>query len=174
MILRSDKKTLTTPEMDENITLKIKLPSTDQSGDSSMGFNTSGGVKPAEIAVSLIVPFDNEPLLREIFDAARAMDDKQEPLLYAVTEDTVNAVGIMRVRFSVEISCQKASNLRAWAVAFSLLEFASIPERIEEREKENPPAVIDENGQMHIFNTNTETAYQNIVGMLPAGKKVYA
>ena len=84
--------------------------------------------------MSLVIKFKNESDLKRLTRIAEAKVNGARKV-NTITNLTANAMGIRQVRFAENFNAQEKDGLHAWDVSFTLKEYLSNPERVEQREK---------------------------------------
>mgnify|MGYP003137197814 CR=1 FL=1 len=110
------------------ITASQELASEDASGQSSSTDQAETGIKAKMLAVSGFLPFTQAEHLAQLF---------------AMAEATESALGVKQVRFSSKIEAVEQQTTRQWAISFTLVEYRSVPEKVEER---TPQAEANQQG----------------------------
>ena len=117
------------------ITASQTLASEDASGQSSSTDVAETGIKAQMLSVSGLITFDNAQHLSELFELAKATEDAARTI-YRISNNTASALGIKQVRFSSKIEAAEQETTRQWRVSFSLAEYQSVPQKVEERQPE--------------------------------------
>lgn len=117
------------------ITGEMEIRTEDLSGETSGTARVDKGVKPKKISVATCIRFKEEKELRELVRVAEARNDKGEGKVYTITNRTANVGGVRQVRFTDRINWSPMQGKAAWKVTFTLREYLSVPERVEERTK---------------------------------------
>ena len=115
------------------VTANLRIESDDLSGQTSNTDSAHKGFKPKTLAVTLQIPFVNDPFLRTLMRLAEATGTGGQLKTYRVVNDTASAFGVRQVQFSDGVSAREDDSLRAWLVQFTLSEKLSNPERVETR-----------------------------------------
>jgi hypothetical protein len=124
----------TVPNKEQRVTVGMRFE------DETLGAQTSGtdtaekGIKPVEITVALLLPFDDVDSLSELTAVARATNADGSLLVYDIVEPAANAMNVRQVKFTGSFDVREDYRLRAWQVNFSLKEYQSVPEKIEQRQ----------------------------------------
>jgi hypothetical protein len=77
--------------------------------------------------------------LGELIAVAEATRSDGALKIYDITEDLANAVKVRQVQFTEEFYVRELDNLQAWSVQFSLKDYLSVPEKIEQRQPIGKP-----------------------------------
>lgn len=118
----------------------LQIKNEDLSGETSSTSTVNKGVKPKEFTVSLRIGFDAGQQLKQLTAKAEAKDSGGRMRVYACVNDTVNAMGVRQVQFTDRFTVNESDGPRAWDVSFTLREFQSRPEMVEQREE--PPKAV--------------------------------
>lgn len=117
-----------------------ELASEDASGQSSSTDVAETGTKAKTINVSGFIAFDNAEHLSQLFGLAEATEDAAR-VIYRINNHTASALGVKQVRFSSRIEAVEQGSTRQWRVGFSLTEYRSVPQKVEERQPEEVASV---------------------------------
>lgn len=130
----------------------LEIKNEELSGDTSSTSTVNKGVKPKQFTVSLRVPYADAADLKQLTAKAEAKSSGDRMRVYACVNDTVNAMGVRQVQFTDRFSVNEGDGVQAWDVSFTLREFQSRPEMVEQRE--STPATVTQ--------TSTGTAVSDI------------
>ncbi|SMF94442.1 hypothetical protein SAMN02949497_1757 [Methylomagnum ishizawai] len=119
------------------VSAALPLASEDMSGNSSATPKAETGDKGKSLSVSLQIRYQDATWLSDLIALAEGKDGNQERRMFAVQNRTAQAMGIKQVKFDGNLDVKEADRLRAWEVSFTLAEYRSTPEKVEER---NPKA----------------------------------
>ena len=114
------------------ITASLELASEDASGQSSSTDQAETGTKAKKLTVSGLLPFAKADHLAELFTLAEATEGGARSI-YRISNHTASALGVKQVRFSSKIEAVEQETTRQWAVSFTLSEYRSVPQKVEER-----------------------------------------
>lgn len=114
------------------ITASLELASEDASGQSSSTEQAETGTKAKKLTVSGLLPFTNADHLAELFALAEATESGARSI-YRISNHTASALGVKQVRFSSKIEAVEQETTRQWAISFTLSEYRSVPQKVEER-----------------------------------------
>lgn len=114
------------------ITASLELASEDASGQSSSTEQAETGTKAKKLTVSGLLPFNKADHLAELFTLAEATESGARSI-YRISNHTASALGVKQVRFSSKIEAVEQETTRQWAVSFTLSEYRSVPQKVEER-----------------------------------------
>lgn len=122
----------------KNLVVKgnMELRSEDMAGETSGTESVEKGIKPKILQVSVFIPYTQEQDLSNVIKKAEALDDTKERKIYTITNRTANSVGIRQVKFTDHLNWQEHQTLQLWKVTFSLQEYLSNPERVENQNQE--------------------------------------
>lgn len=111
----------------------LELKTEDIAGETSGTESVEKGIKPKVLRVSLIIRFQDQNDLNALIKKAESLTDAGERVIYTITHRTANAAGVRQVRFFDHLTWNEDGNLQLWKVSFSLKEYMSNPERVENR-----------------------------------------
>ncbi|PLT27069.1 adenine glycosylase [Pseudoalteromonas sp. MelDa3] len=114
------------------ITASQELASEDASGQSSSTSQAETGIKAKMLAVSGFLPFTQDEHLAQLFAMAEATESGAR-VIYRISNHTASALGVKQVRFSSKIEAVEQQTTRQWAISFTLVEYRSVPQKVEER-----------------------------------------
>ncbi|MBI9080465.1 MAG: DNA-binding protein [Pseudodesulfovibrio sp.] len=123
----------------------MDIRTSDASGETSSTDEVDKGTKGKSLAVSLSIKFKDEADLKKLIRVSEAKT-KGTRVIYTVTNRTANVAGIRQARFAEQVSFQEMDGLRAWSVSFTLKEYLSNPERVEQREEKPAPVAQTSEG----------------------------
>lgn len=112
----------------------LQIKNEDLSGETSSTSTVNKGVKPKTFTVSLRVKYEDAADLKQLTAKAEARDSGDRMRVYACVNDTVNAMGVRQVQFTERFAVNESDGPRCWDVSFTLREFQSRPEMVEQRE----------------------------------------
>lgn len=113
----------------------MELRGEDIAGETSSTERVEKGIKPKVLTVAVQIPFVDKDDLRSLMTVAEAKTGDGEQKIYTITNRTANAAGIRQVRFMDHVRWNESDDgLQAWKVQFSLQEYMSNPERVEQRQ----------------------------------------
>jgi len=120
----------------KNLVVKgnLELRTEDIAGETSGTNTVEKGIKPKVLRISVAIPFKDADGLNRLVKKAEALDTKGERKIYTVTHRTANAAGIRQVRFFEHMNWNESRAMQMWKVTFSLQEYLSNPERVENRQ----------------------------------------
>jgi hypothetical protein len=124
------------------ITASQELASEDASGQSSSTDQAETGIKAKTLAVSGFLPFTQAGQLAQLFAMAEATEGSAR-VIYRISNNTASALGVKQVRFSSKIEAVEQQTTRQWAISFTLVEYRSVPQKVEER---TPQAEANQQG----------------------------
>ncbi|QXO19202.1 baseplate complex protein [Vibrio ostreae] len=125
----------------KNLRLSVRqqLAGQDMSGQTSATDQAETGSKGKILTVRGVVPFTKSQLLTNLFSMAEAQEEGAR-LIYRISNQTAAALKIRQVKFQGAVRADEQDSLRQWSVSFELIEHLSVPERVEQRQPEQPAA----------------------------------
>jgi len=115
------------------VSVSTSFDSTELRGETSATDSAHKGIKPKEISVSFVLPFEKEQEISQFYGVAQALDDNGELVVYELTERSANAAKVKKVTLTGKIHQRELPDKDAWMVSFTLLERLSMQERTEQR-----------------------------------------
>ncbi|MGI2107847.1 adenine glycosylase [Shewanella frigidimarina] len=134
------------------ITASQELATEDASGQSSSTDTAETGIKAKMLAVSGFIPFTNQDALTNVFELAEATEAGAR-VIYRISNKTAEALGVKQVRFASKIEAVEQQTTRQWSVSFTLQEYRSVPQKVEERQ---PDAEANQQGA----STTSESSFE--------------
>ncbi|MBB1362100.1 adenine glycosylase [Shewanella sp. SR44-4] len=134
------------------ITASQELASDDASGQSSSTDVAETGTKAKMLMVSGNVLFNQAKNLTQLFELAEATENGAR-VIYRISNKTAEALGVKQVRFASKIEAVEQQTTRQWSVSFTLQEYRSVPQKVEERQ---PDAAANQQGA----STTGESGFQ--------------
>ncbi|MGP1718786.1 baseplate complex protein [Shewanella frigidimarina] len=134
------------------ITASQELATEDASGQSSSTDTAETGIKAKMLAVSGFIPFTDAQQLANLFKLAEATEAGAR-VMYRISNKTADALGVKQVRFASKIEAVEQQTSRQWSVSFTLQEYRSVPQKVEERQ---PDAAANQQGGI----TTGESGFQ--------------
>ncbi|WP_438334666.1 hypothetical protein [Edwardsiella tarda] len=116
-----------------NISVTLRLPDKDMSGQASSTTSAEQGDKAKELRVSGIIRFADERHLTRIFQLAEARDANGAKKCYRIANATAAAVNMRQGVFSGAIDATEQRDTMAWQITFTLHEKMSVPEKVAAR-----------------------------------------
>ncbi|WP_372943874.1 adenine glycosylase [Shewanella sp.] len=135
-----------------HITASQELATEDASGQSASTDTAETGIKAKMLAVSGFIPFTNQDALTNVFELAEATESGAR-VIYRISNKTAEALGVKQVRFASKIEAVEQQTTRQWSVSFTLQEYRSVPQKVEERQ---PDAAANQQGA----STSGESGFQ--------------
>jgi hypothetical protein len=117
------------------LSASLHLAGEDISGDSSSTARAEKGDKAIELNIGLSIRFDDEKDLRLLKKLAEAKDKNDERTIYNILNQTANVLDVKQVRFDGDVSINEEDSVRAWKVSFKLVEYHSVAEKKQARNK---------------------------------------
>lgn len=112
---------------------RLRIETESLGGNTSASDRANNGIKPKVLIVTLVIKFDAADHLRELVRVAEAVDSNGKLVVYDILDDTAQAMGVRQVQFSDDFNVRQIPGQNAWRVNFTLQEYLSIPEKIEQR-----------------------------------------
>ncbi len=135
MILESDDTAIEIKMTDMAVAFKLPIKAKDISGSGSSTEKLDEGTKAKSLAVAGRIAIANAADLTELIKLAESRGSDGERLVYTIIDDTADAGGIDRVQFSSDLDVRQIKGIRGWNVTFTLSEFLSTSEKVEELKK---------------------------------------
>ena len=135
-----------------HITASQELATEDASGQSASTDTAETGIKAKMLAVSGFIPFTNKDALTNVFELAEATESGAR-VIYRISNKTAEALGVKQVRFASKIEAVEQQTTRQWSVSFTLQEYRSVPQKVEERQ---PDAEANQQGA----STTNESSFE--------------
>ncbi len=130
-----------------NATGSLRIESADLSGQSSSTDKAHNGFKPKTLAFTGLIPYTQADWLQALMKLAEATASGGQLKTYRIVNDTAAAFGVRQVQFSEGVSAREGDSIRAWTVQFTLTEYLSNPERVENRQAAKATAAQSASGQ---------------------------
>ena len=126
----------TTQIRGKNITVRanFRIESKELSGQTSSSDRSEEGIKPCTLSVSVQISFAESQNLTRLREMATALDTAGNLKVYDIVNETAAAMKVRQVTFTDNFSVAQAGSLNAWQVSFTLAEYRSSPEKIEQRQ----------------------------------------
>ncbi|EKO3922788.1 adenine glycosylase [Vibrio metschnikovii] len=121
------------------ISVRQQLAGQDMSGQSSATDQAETGNKGKVLAVSGIIPFSKSEILSNLFNMAGGQQESARQI-YRISNKTASTLKVREVKFQGTIRADEQETQRQWSVSFELIEHLSVPERVEQRQSEQPAA----------------------------------
>lgn len=129
----------TVPNKELRVSMSMRIDSESLSGQNSGTGSAHKGFKPKVFNVSLLIPYAEPELLSELIAVAESTRADGSLTIYDITEDLANAIKVRQVRFTEEFYVRELEGLKAWSVQFTLQDYLSVPEKIEQRQESAAP-----------------------------------
>lgn len=133
MILSGGGITLTITGKNLKTSVSAEFDRKDLSGQTSSASFSSGGNKAKKINVSLLIEKENGADLTRLDQAAAALDDKLDPVVYTISDDQCEVRNIRQVFFVGSLTSKESDGLQCYDVSFELQEYKSPASKKEER-----------------------------------------
>ncbi|HCE2240649.1 TPA: adenine glycosylase [Vibrio parahaemolyticus] len=121
------------------ISVRQQLAGQDMSGQTSATDQAETGSKGKVLTVKGVIPFTKSAMLSNLFTMAEALEEGARKI-YRISNNTAEALKIRQVKFQGAIRADEQESLRQWSVSFELIEHLSVPERVEQRQPDQPAA----------------------------------
>lgn len=122
------------PQKEIKVSMSMRIDSESLNGQSSGTSTAHKGFKPKVFNVSLLIPYAEPNSLSRLIAVAEAKQPSGALKVYDITDELANAVKVRRVQFTEEFFVRDMDQLRAWSVQFSLQDYQSVPEKVEQRQ----------------------------------------
>ncbi|WP_146449944.1 adenine glycosylase [Vibrio kanaloae] len=121
------------------ISVRQQLAGQDMSGQTSATDQAETGSKGKILSVKGVIPFTKKQLLTNLFSMADAQENEARTI-YRISNKTAEALKMRQVKFQGSIRAEEQDTHRQWSVSFELVEYLSVPERVEQRQPDKPAA----------------------------------
>jgi len=121
------------------------------------------GIKPKQVNVTTLIDYKDADQISALVSVAEALNEQGDLHVYTVVDDTCDAMRIHQVQFSGSLMVRAVSQqVHAWRVSFTLTEYLSVPEKIEQRQPITTPTEQTAPGNpvaspINADSTNTDT-----------------
>lgn len=122
------------PGHDQKVSIDLKFPSEDLSGNSSSTAKASKGHKGKALKVQTSIKFENAADLSSLVAMAEATDSNGDQVIYHIINDTAKAMNMRQGSFDESFSVKEADKTQEWLISFTLSEHHSVPEKKEARQ----------------------------------------
>ncbi|WP_444901685.1 hypothetical protein ACJJIG_21140 [Microbulbifer sp. SSSA007] len=143
--MRLNDFTVRGTELAVNGVLRIETESL--GGNTSSSDRAKNGIKPKTLTVSLVINMDNPDDLSELIQQAESVDENGKLTVFDIVDETARAMNIRQVQFNESVNARKIPEKTAWRVNFTLSEYLSIPEKVEQRQKTETAQQQSANGE---------------------------
>jgi hypothetical protein len=147
MILSLGSENYTVPGKNLKVSGSFAMVRKDLGGFTSGTDFSSGGVKPKRLNVALDLPYAQEDDMKQLTAIATAVDSDGDPINYDIVDRTARAMLIRQVHFQDNFRVAEHDTLEAWSVSFTLEEWRSIPELVEQRQEPKEGQAATVNGE---------------------------
>lgn len=134
------------PGYNQKISSRLNLAGEDMSGQSSYTSQVETGDKPKEVTVYTEIKFNDAQDLTDLVNLAEARKSTNERVIYNILNNMANAMGIRQVVFQGTLDVHEDDRLNLFIVNFSLIEYASIPEKKEKKQAGKDVSYQDSTG----------------------------
>ncbi|MBO0161521.1 adenine glycosylase [Vibrio alginolyticus] len=121
------------------ISVRQQLAGQDMSGQTSATDQAETGTKGKILTIKGVIPFSMNQLLTNLFSLAEALENGSRHI-YRISNKTAEALKIRQVKFQGAVRADEQDSHRQWSVSFELVEYLSVPERVEQRQPDAPAA----------------------------------
>ncbi|MFM2599843.1 adenine glycosylase [Vibrio fortis] len=121
------------------ISVRQQLAGQDMSGQTSATDQAETGTKGKILTIKGVIPFSKNQLLTNLFSMAEALESGSRHI-YRISNKTAEALKIRQVKFQGAVRADEQDSHRQWSVSFELVEYLSVPERVEQRQPDAPAA----------------------------------
>lgn len=121
------------------ISVRQQLAGQDMSGQTSATDQAETGTKGKILTIKGVIPFSKSQLLTNLFSMAEALENGSRHI-YRISNKTAEALKIRQVKFQGTVRADEQDSHRQWSVSFELVEYLSVPERVEQRQPDEPAA----------------------------------
>ncbi|MFA0438593.1 adenine glycosylase [Vibrio sp. 10N.222.51.C12] len=121
------------------ISVRQQLAGQDMSGQTSATDQAETGTKGKILTIKGVIPFSKNQLLTNLFSMAEALENGSRHI-YRISNKTAEALKIRQVKFQGAVCADEQDSHRQWSVSFELVEYLSVPERVEQRQPDEPAA----------------------------------
>ena len=134
------------PGYNQKVSARLNLAGEDMSGQSSYTSQVETGDKPKEVTVYTEIKFTDAKDLTRLVNLAEARKSTNERVIYNILNHMANAMGIRQVVFQGSLDVHEDDRLNLFVVNFSLIEYASIPEKKEKTKDAKTVSVQEASG----------------------------
>jgi hypothetical protein len=154
----------TVPNKELRVTVGMRFESETLGAQTSATTTAEKGIKPKVITVALLLPHDDVDVLSDLTRVAQATKADGSLVVYDIVEPTANAMNVRQVKFTDSFDVRDDYRLRAWQINFSLQEFISVPEKMEQRQTKVVGATQTATGQVVAGDADDETQEPQAMG----------
>ena len=157
-----------------NLTVRanFRIETKELSGQTSASDRSAEGIKPMTFSVSLEIPCNQPGDLGRVIALARSTDSSGNMTTYQIVNSTADACKIRLVTFTDQFSVTEQSRINSWQVGFTLVEYRSIPEKVEQRQPQ--PVTVEQDAGPNVETTVPQPInnQEQLTGFLSVLKKV--
>ncbi|WP_051311735.1 hypothetical protein [Zooshikella ganghwensis] len=117
----------------------LRISNEELSGASSATDRAHKGFKPKTLTVSLQINQNSPEHLTRLIELAESVNEQGKQTVYTLVDPTAKAMNIRQVQFNDNFSVREASDKRLWQGQFTLSEYRSVPEKVEQRQPRKDP-----------------------------------
>ncbi|MFA0810860.1 baseplate complex protein [Microbulbifer epialgicus] len=143
--MRLNDFTLRGSELAVNGVLRIETESL--GGNTSSSDRAKNGIKPKSLTVSLVITFENSADLSALIQQAESVDENGKLTVFDIVDETARSMNIRQVQFNEAFNVRKIPEKQAWRINFTLSEYLSIPEKVEQRQQTQTAQQQSANGE---------------------------
>ncbi|WP_163832256.1 baseplate complex protein [Spartinivicinus ruber] len=125
----------------------LRISNEELSGASSATDRAHKGFKPKTLTVSLQIKQSQPEQLTRLIELAEGVDKAGKQTVYTLVDNTAKAMNIRQVQFNDNLSARESADKRLWQVQFTLAEYRSVPEKVEQRQPKKDPKKQQADGQ---------------------------
>ena len=157
-----------------NLTVRanFRIETKELSGQTSASDRSAEGIKPMTFSVALEIPCNHPGDLGRVIALARSTDGSGNMTIYQIVNCTAEACKIREVTFTDQFTVTEQSRINSWQVGFILVEYRSIPEKVEQRQPQ--PVTVEQNAGQNVETTVPQPInnQEQLTGFLSVLKKV--
>lgn len=116
------------------ISPSVEIREQDMTGQASGTDGSEQGDKGIVLAISGLIPFKRQDVLKQLMLLSRATEDGKRKI-YRIGNETAKTLTVRQVRFVGQITADEQEKLMAWKVSFRLREYLSVTEAKQQKEQ---------------------------------------
>lgn len=116
------------------ISPSVEIREEDMTGQASGTDGSEQGDKGIVLAISGLIPFKRQDILKQLMLLSRATQDGKRKI-YRIGNETAKTLTVRQVRFVGQITADEQEKLMAWKVSFRLREYLSVTEAKQQKEQ---------------------------------------
>ncbi|MGZ5053572.1 MAG: baseplate complex protein [Methylobacter sp.] len=161
------------PGYNQKISIDLKFPSEDMSGNGSATTKAEKGDKGKTLKMTTLIRYVDADQLSLLTNLAEAKDSNGERVRYQIVNDMANAMNMRQGFFDESCSVKENDSTQDWTVNFTLSEHQSVPEQKEARKTEKKVTEQPAKGTQSGGNTSAPAAVTDqAVELTPAEKSL--